>query len=56
MRYGELRMLLFLPEPSANDSDLRGDGVGLRSGCMRKRRRAVLLVQRIVYGRGRREL
>ena len=56
MRHGELRMLLFLSEPSANDSDLRGGGVGLRSGCMRKRRGAVLLVQRIVHGRGRREL
>ena len=56
MRHGELRMLLFLSEPSANDSDLRGGGVGLRSRCLRKRRGAVLFVQRIVHGRGRREL
>ena len=56
MRYGELRMLLFLPEPSTNDSDLRGGCVGLRSGRMRIYRRAVLLVQRIVHGLGRREL
>ena len=55
MRWRELRVLLFLPEPCANDRDLR-DCTHIFSRRMRKRRRAVLLVQRIVYGRGRREL